>query len=165
MTSSQRLLLAAFASAAFVPCHAAQAERVSAQADKDIGVVVEAFRTAIIAKDRERFLKLFYPGATSWIGVYGDASLQQGLKKHPERAKAYAGSPAEFIEAVAGAAQRSEEEFSNVAISSDADVASVSFDYRFLKDGVATNHGRECWHLVRAADGWKINSVIYSVNF
>ena len=38
------------------------------------------------------------------------------------------------------------------------------FDYSFHAGGRETNHGREAWQLVNTDDGWKIISVIYSVN-
>jgi len=56
------------------------------------------------------------------------------------------------------------EEFSNVKIDTDGDVASVSFDYRFLANGATTNWGREMWQLVRTERGWKIFSVVYSIH-
>jgi hypothetical protein len=130
---------------------------------QDIAAIVESFRTSIIKKDKDKFLALFYPGA-SWVGVYGDGSLKQGQKQHPERGKAYSGSAASFMEMLRSSQQRFEEKFGTLSVNEDADIASVSFDYEFQKDGVTANHGKESWHLVRTAGGWKISSVVYSVN-
>ncbi len=49
-------------------------------------------------------------------------------------------------------------------IDTDGDLASVLFDYAFLSNGKETNHGKEAWHLLRTQDGWKIASVVWSVN-
>ena len=49
-------------------------------------------------------------------------------------------------------------------IDSDRDVASVVFDYRFLRSGRESNRGLEAWHLVRTELGWRIVSVVWSVN-
>lgn len=165
MPPISRPLFAALAGVFLLAAGGASAGPATVGTDQEIRNVVEAFRLAIIAKDKEGFLRLFYPGAVSWVGVYGDASLKEGKRHHPERGKAYPGSPATFIEMLAGSGQRFEEKFGTISISADADVATVSFDYEFLKDGAATNHGRESWQLVRTGEGWKINSAIYSVNF
>ncbi len=36
------------------------------------------------------------------------------------------------------------------------------FDFVFNLDGKANNRGSETWQLVKAADGWRIASIIYS---
>ena len=41
-----------------------------------------------------------------------------------------------------------EEEFANVKIDTDGEVASVSFDYVFLANGIKSNWGKELWQLV-----------------
>ena len=60
---------------------------------------------------------------------------------------------------------RVEETFDNVRIDSDGDVAQVWFDYSFNEAGYKANWGKESWHMVRTGDGWKINSVIWSMEF
>ena len=49
-------------------------------------------------------------------------------------------------------------------IDRDRDVASVVFDYQFLRNGTESNRGLEGWHLVRMDSGWRIVSVVWSVN-
>jgi hypothetical protein len=47
---------------------------------------------------------------------------------------------------------------SNVAIHTDGTIAAVYFNV----DGKANNRGSETWQLVKAADGWRIASIVYS---
>jgi ketosteroid isomerase-like protein len=156
--------MAALAAAGLTPQAGSGAAHM-ANAAQDVRAVLEAFREAVIAKDKNALLELFFPGGVSWVGAYGDASVDRGVREHPERAKAFADSPAAFIDALKRSDRPFEETFSNVSISADADVAAVTFDYVFLQAGSALNHGKECWHLVRTTHGWKITSVIFSVNF
>jgi hypothetical protein len=39
----------------------------------------------------------------------------------------------------------------------------VWFDFDFLDDGKVTNRGSESWQMVRAEDGWKISSMLFSM--
>lgn len=143
-----------------------------ANASADVGhvpihAVVESFRTAIIDKDRARFLSLFAPGPVTWQSVRGDAVLHQLRKQEPRAAKVEFSrekTPTSFIDGIVASPVRIEETFDNVRIDSDRDVASVAFDYRFLRNGLESNRGLETWHLVRSESGWRIVSVVWSVN-
>lgn len=140
-----------------------------ADARRDIGKVIEDFRTAIVDKDKPRFLELFPEGGrVAWQDAIGDASLQAVRRNKPDAPKVKidpADSPLSFIDGIVEDKRRSEETFDNVRIETDGDVASVIFDYRFLSDGRETNRGKEAWHLVRGDAGWKIVSVIWSTNW
>jgi hypothetical protein len=132
-----------------------------------VHAVVESFRTAILDKDRARFLSLFAPGPVTWQSVRGDAALHQLRKQQPQAAKvefARDRTPASFIDGIVANPVRIKEMFGNVRIDSDHDVASVVFDDRFLRDGRESNRGLEIWHLVRTESGWRIVSVVWSVN-
>ena len=150
-----------------LPVHAAQDPADRARIEE----VVEKFRVSIIKKDKASFMKLFYNDKTSWIGVTTDKSLAHinARKTDPNKPgprKVYdAGTPLKFIEGIVAEKEPSEEKFENVRIDSDGDVAQVWFDYSFHFDGYQTNWGKESWHMVRAPDGWKINSVIFSMEF
>ncbi|MDI9240383.1 nuclear transport factor 2 family protein [Lysobacter sp. LF1] len=131
-----------------------------------IRAVIESFRTAIIQKDRTRFLDLFVQNDVPWQSVLEDRSLAQVQAKRPEAIKARfksGNNPVAFIDGIVASSNTSEETFSNVRIDSDGDVATVTFDYRFLSNGRATNWGKECWLMVRTESGWKITSLAYSV--
>ena len=86
--------------------------------------------------------------------------------KMPDLKKLYAtGNPGKFIDGIVKNPARVEETFDNVRIDSDGDVAQVWFDYSFNEAGYKANWGKESWHMVRTGDGWKINSVIWSMEF
>ena len=135
---------------------------------QQIQAVVEAFRTAIIDKDKARFASLFLHENITWQDVTGDANLQRIREKRPEARKVRIDPKdnyVSFIEGIVSDKDRSEEKFRNVKIDTDGDIASVWFDYSFHSNDRETNHGKEAWHLVRTDDGWKIVSVIWSMNW
>lgn len=140
-----------------------------AAARGEIEKVIEQFRTSIVDKDKARFLGLFLKDSpVVWQDVVGDANLHERRKSKPDAKKLRvdpADGPVSFIEGIVSEPGRSEETFDNIRIETDGDIASVFFDYRFLSDGRETNHGKEAWHLVRSDDGWKIVSVIWSMNW
>jgi hypothetical protein len=51
-----------------------------------------------------------------------------------------------------------------VRIDTNGAVASVYFDFDFLIDGKVGNRGSETWQMVRAEEGWKISSMLYSID-
>ena len=57
-----------------------------------------------------------------------------------------------------------EEKFSKIHIDTDGNIGVVYFDYSFNVDGYKANWGKGSWHLVHAPDGWKISSVIWSMD-
>ncbi|WP_203322160.1 nuclear transport factor 2 family protein [Pseudoxanthomonas beigongshangi] len=129
--------------------------------------VVERFRTAIIAKDKPGFLALFLPGTVAWESAIGDESLRRLRGKRPETQKVKPDpqhNPVSFIDGIVTEPRSTEEKFRNLRIDGDADVASVVFDYSFHEGGRETNSGVEAWHLVRTEQGWRIVSVIWSMN-
>ncbi len=143
----------------FPPAHAAER-------DPGILAVIESFRTAIIEKDRERFLGLFVQQDVPWQSVLDDKSLAQIQVKRPEAIKArfkQENNPVAFIDGIVASKNRSEETFSNIKIDSDGELAAVTFDYSFLSNGTRTNWGKEAWLMVRTDAGWKITTVAYSV--
>jgi hypothetical protein len=51
---------------------------------------------------------------------------------------------------------------SRLVIHADGTIAAVYFDFVFNVDGKANNRGSETWQLVKADNGWRIASIIYS---
>lgn len=133
--------------------------------------VVEAFRVSVIKKDTAAFMKLFYSETIPWIGVTTDKSMARENANKPdpkmpdETKVSGGGSPRRFIEGIAKNPALIEEKFDNVRIDSDGDVAQVWFDYSFNKANYKQNWGKESWHMVRTDAGWKISSVIWSMEF
>jgi len=143
-------------------CVATPASAADPQAE--VRQVVEAFRTAIIAKDGPALRALFLPGHDSWFSVDAAAEHRRRVEKNPAAPRIHPDTSARFADSIAGDKQRLEEVFTNVKVHADDAIASVHFDYVFLSDGKATNHGQEAWQLVNTAQGWKIVSLVYSVD-
>jgi len=131
--------------------------------------VVKSFKASILAKDKPAFMSLFFsdkPELITWQAVVDDPSLQWIQRSRPQALKARyrpENNFVAFIDGVVASKGTEEETFSNVQIDTDGEVASISFDYVYLSDGRATNHGREKWLLVRTEQGWKITSVIFTI--
>ncbi|TKR29244.1 hypothetical protein FCE95_13850 [Luteimonas gilva] len=157
--------LAAFALLLALPAYAQTSTNPDTQS---VEAVVEAFRASIVERDQARFKKLFLDERTTWQSVTGAKNLAEVRKKKPAAVKVRidpTNNPRNFIDEIAADKVKSEEQFRDVKIQSDGDIASVYFDYSFLADGKETNHGKEAWQLVHTDDGWKIVSVIWSVNW
>ena len=146
--------------------HAQTSPEATNAARRQIEEVIETFRTAIIDKDKDRFIRLFLHENVTWQRVLSDEGLQRVREKQPEAAKARFDpqkTPLSFIEGIVANDRRIEEKFWNTRIETDGDIASVYFDYSFHAGDRETNHGKEAWHLVNTGEGWKIVSVIWSV--
>jgi len=134
---------------------------------RQIEAVIEAFRTSIIDKDKPRFVALFLHDRIAWQSVKGDDLLLRVRQKQPDATKVgidRQNNHLSFIDGIVASKNRLEEKFWNTRIDTDGDIASVTFDYSFHSGDRKTNFGKEAWHLVNAGNGWKIVSVIWSVN-
>lgn len=141
-----------------------------AKGKQQIEQVIERFRSAIINKDRDGFLKLFLKDDITWTGVTQDASIERIYAMRPDPAlrrpdKLFSSNPRAFIDMIVGDKARMEETISQVRIDSDGDVAQVWFDYSFLEGGYKANWGKESWQMVRTESGWKIAAVVWSQEF
>jgi hypothetical protein len=143
-------------------------------ANKDhqaINSIIKQFNQAIVNKDKESFLSMFYDGSVSWVGVFSEQTMKhrdEYLAAAPEKEqfvnrKYTTGTPQEFIEGIINNPAASRESFENIKISTDGSVATVHFDYAFYRDDYKSNWGEEGWHLVKTKQGWLINSVIFSM--
>lgn len=133
-------------------------------AEAEIRQIVDRFQEALLAKDGPTLRGLFLPQNNSWLSVASERQLQRWRNQGVDAARLKAGDHAAFIAEVTSQPQRVEEKFTNVKIHTDGAIASVHFDFVFLEDARTVNRGEEAWHLVRTDAGWKISSVIYSVN-
>lgn len=131
-----------------------------------ISAVVETFRTALINKEKDKFLQLFIAGTIPWIGVIDGDDLVRIRKEQPgfKSPRANTGSThVKFIEGIVASPIRQEEKFWNIKIDTDGNIATVNFDYSYHAGSIKTNWGKEAWQLVNTDAGWKINAVIYSI--
>lgn len=144
-----------------------QALAQESDSKQQIERVIETFRTAIINKDKDAFLKLFLKEGITWTGVTTDPSIERMYANRPNPAwgrpaKIFNSSPRAFIDFIAAEKAKVEETFANVRVDSDGEVAQVWFDYSFVSDGHKENWGKESWQMVRTESGWKIAAVIWS---
>jgi hypothetical protein len=142
----------------------AQATTLDPAATKEIQTVVDTFQAAIIAKDGKRLENLFLPTGGAWFMVLSDNAYAHMKAKSATVPRFKQGNHVDFVKFVATAEKPIQEKFSNVRIDTDGAVASVYFDFVFLFDGKEENRGSEAWHLLKSDQGWKINSMTYSVN-
>lgn len=134
---------------------------------QQIEAVIERFRSAIINKDKDAFLKLFLKEDITWSGVLPDASVEvlyasRPKPEMPRPHKTFSSNPRDFIDFIVKAPGRVEETFDNVRIDSDGDVAQVWFDYSFKLGDYKQNWGKESWQMVRTESGWKIAAAVWS---
>ena len=150
-------------------CQSVPAPRSSAMDIVAIQDIVESFRTSLIRKDKPTYMNLFFsekPDEVGWQHVSEDRRLAHIRSTKPDAIKARKIPTNNFISLIdeaVGTKESREEEFSNVKIETDGEIASVAFDYVFLANGTKTNWGKEMWQLVRTERGWKIFSVVYTI--
>lgn len=147
------------------PVHAADQVHSSGPAADVAAIndVVERFKAAIIARDGKTLGSLFLQDHDSWLSVVDEAAWAKVKERHPKARKVFPSSWKKFSEFVQGADKPIEERFYNVRIDTNGAVASVWFDFDFLEDGKVTNRGSESWQMVRAENGWKISSMLFSM--
>ncbi len=129
---------------------------------KAINTVIEQFKAAIVARDGKALGNLFLQDHDSWLSV-ADDKVWAKFKADPKARKVVPSSWKKFSEFIGKSDKPIEERFHNVRIDTNGAVASVWFDFDFLIDGKVTNRGSESWQMVRATDGWKISSMLYSM--
>lgn len=124
--------------------------------------VMKEYHAAILAHDGTALAGLFLPDANLWLNVLTDSAYARAQAKSPTGQKVRVSSYRDFAKLVSTTPKNFDPEHSNVVIHTDGTIAAVYFDFVFNVDGKATNRGSETWQLVKAADGWRIASIIYS---
>jgi ketosteroid isomerase-like protein len=124
--------------------------------------VMKQYHAAILAHDGTALSALFLPDANLWLNVLTDSAYARAQAKSPTARKVRISSYQDFAKLVSTTPKSFDPEHSNVVIHTDGTIAAVYFDFVFNVDGKASNRGSETWQLVKAADGWRIASIIYS---
>jgi hypothetical protein len=150
------------------PAHAADQATTGAPSVRSADVaaihaVVEQFKAAIIARDGKTLGSLFLQDHNSWLSVPDEAVWAKIKARNAKARKVFPSTWKAFVEFVRSSDKPIEERFYNVRVDTNGTVASVWFDFDFLQDGKVTNRGSESWQMVRAEDGWKISSMLYSM--
>ncbi|MEA1647850.1 hypothetical protein UAJ10_02310 [Nitrospirillum sp. BR 11164] len=137
----------------------APAARAEASDEAGIRQVMDAFHAAVVGHDGARLASLFLPDGGAWLNVLTDQAYAFVAGAKP---KVRVGSHRDFATFVSTTKSALDPRHDNIRIVSDGTVASVTFDFHFLIDGVETNRGMEMWQLVKDADGWRIAAITYS---
>ena len=124
--------------------------------------VMKEYHAAILAHDGTVLSGLFLPNANLWLSVLTDPAYARAQAKSATAQKVRVGSYQDFAKLVSTTPKRFDPEHSNLVIHTDGTIAAVYFDFVFNVDGKANNSGSETWQLVKAADGWRIASIVYS---
>jgi hypothetical protein len=124
--------------------------------------VMKQYHAAILARDGTALSGLFLPDANLWLNVLTDSAYARARAKSPGAQKVRISKYQDFAKLVSTTPKSFDPEHSNVVIHTDGTIAAVYFDFVFNVDGQANNRGSETWQVVKAADGWRIASIIYS---
>ena len=124
--------------------------------------VMKQYHAAILAHDGNALAALFLPDANLWLNVLTDSAYAGAQAKSSTAQKVRVSNYKDFAKLVSTTTKNFDPEHSNVVIHTDGTIATVYFDFVFNVDGKANNRGSETWQLVKAADGWRIASILYS---
>jgi ketosteroid isomerase-like protein len=159
------LVLLPMASIAQAPApSAAQTEAVNDHRTDEAAIqqVMNRYHAAIQARDGAAFSSLFLPDANLWLNVLTDSAYSRAQAKSTTVQKVRVGSFRDFAKLISTTPKHFDPEHSNLVVHTDGTIATVYFDFVFNVDGKANNRGSETWQLVKAADGWRIASIVYS---
>jgi hypothetical protein len=112
--------------------------------NQNIAMVIEAFRLAIINKDKPVFVNLFYNETVPWLGVVSDktmAGASKSKERERKRNKVSGGEYLSFIDWIVSTPKVIEEKFWDIKILHDSDVATVHFKYSFHQNSKKTIGG------------------------
>ena len=124
--------------------------------------VMKQYHGAILAHDGTALSGLFLPNANLWLNVLTDSAYARAQAKSPTAQKVRVSNYQDFAKLVSTTTKNFDPEHSNVVIHTDGTIAAVYFDFVFNVDGKANNRGCETWQLIKASDGWRIASIVYS---
>jgi ketosteroid isomerase-like protein len=128
----------------------------------DIRKIIGLFGEAIKKKDKEAFMSLFIDGDVSWIGVFSTKEFQKFSGKEGMPGKIFQSIPNDFMDWVVSLEGTPREDFKDIVVNDDGEVASVYFNYSFYIGEEIQNWGAESWLLVKSELGWRIQAVNFS---
>lgn len=141
--------------------------------DEQLKKIVKDFENSITTINRTQYFSLFYDGTVSWVGVSSTNDYEKNISK-AEAAKlkgqkswtpmkTYPGDHIHFFDVVVSGMKNHKMNFEDIKIQQDGDVANVYLDYKLFEEGVISL-GKKSLLLVNTENGWKINSVIFSIS-
>lgn len=129
--------------------------------EEQIKQVVNSFMHCFEVKDSISFYTLFHEDPVVWVGITKENTLKKYRKKNPKEPDFFSDSYQTFYRSITPK-EKEAEKFYNLVIDHDENIASVTFDYSFWKNGKSVNWGKESWALIKVKDKWKIASVVFS---
>lgn len=143
-----------------VPC-AMAAGSPGAQPDShDVAALRElwnSYQQAVADKDAPALLRMYASGDVPVVG--GIAPKSYAVITAANKQPVPRTLPGTAKQDVADDVRLPPDQTENLDIRTDGEVGSVSWDYR-----AKLGHGRIIWTTIRTNDGWKIASVVYSIN-
>lgn len=117
----------------------------------------EDYEHAVAKKDASKLLSMYVSADVPVMGGFAPKSyaLVTAANKQPVPRTLLSSAR----ENVVGEVKLPPDQIEHLVIHSDGEVGSVSFDYR-----AKVGHGRIIWTTVLTNHGWKIASVVYSIN-
>ncbi|SFH20605.1 serine hydrolase [Pedobacter insulae] len=134
----------------------------SSEKDK-INTVLTEFMQCIETKDSVKMYNLFHKGPVTWVGVYAEVTQIQRQKKDSSALNYKISDYKTWFRNITSKVEPRREDFTNIQIIEDGNIASVTFDYSFWVNEKKGNWGKEFWHLIKESGEWKIASVIFSM--
>lgn len=143
-----------------VPCAMAAAPTAPKPEDRDVAALRTLwnnYQRAVATKDAPALLAMYANGDVPVIGGISQKSYAVISAANKQPVPRTVSSTAK--EDVASEVRMPPDQTENLDIHSDGEVGSVSWDYN-----AKIGHGRTIWTTVYTNDGWKISSVVYSIN-
>lgn len=153
-------VFALVAGALIVPCAIGAAPPGMKPEDRDttaLHALWSSYQQAVAEKDASALLAMYASGDAPVIGGIAAKSYAVITAANKQPVPRTVSGTAK--EDVVGEVRLPPDQTENLDIHSDGEVGSVSWDYK-SKIG----HGRIIWTTVHTNDGWKIASVVYSIN-
>lgn len=152
--------LALVAGTLVVPCAVGATPSGPQPGDRDVlalRALWNGYQQAVARKDTTALLGMYASGDVPVIGGIAPKSYAVITAANKQPVPRTVSSTAK--EDVTGEVRLPPDQTENLDIHSDGEVGSVSWDYKS-----AIGHGRIIWATVHTNDGWKISSVVYSIN-
>ncbi|MEW9571598.1 hypothetical protein ABQJ54_07530 [Rhodanobacter sp. Si-c] len=143
-----------------VPCVMAAAPTAPKSEDRDMAALHTLwnnYQQAVARKDAPALLAMYASGDVPVIGGIAQKSYAVISAANKQPVPRTISSTAR--EDVTGEVRMPPDQTENLDIHSDGEVGSVSWDYK-----AKVGHGRIIWTTIYTNDGWKIASVVYSIN-
>lgn len=143
-----------------VPCVMAAAPTAPKSEDRDVATLHTLwnnYQQAVARKDAPALLAMYASGDVPVIGGIAQKSYAVISAANKQLVPRTISSTAK--EDVTGEVRMPPDQTENLDIHSDGEVGSVSWDYK-----AKVGHGRIIWTTIYTNDGWKIASVVYSIN-